>query len=141
MGDIVGSGVNEPSHTTLKKGKEKVALEEKVETDLEEAQNLDKRASKEGFNHLEMVWYEENREKAEHGVMEFSIHCHQWVEDGRSFMIQRPKSDLLYPIISIHQGLRTMFNYSHKIFWAPFFFWTKVCFIIVLVPGLPVRCE
>ena len=79
MGDVVGSGVNEPSHTTLKKGTEKVALEEKVQTDLEEAQNLDKRASKEGFNHLEMVWYEENREKAEHGVMEFSIHCHQGV--------------------------------------------------------------
>ena len=68
MGDIVGSGVNEPAHTTVKKGKE-VALEEKVEIDPEEANNLGKRGSREGFNHPEMVWYEENREKAEHGVM------------------------------------------------------------------------
>ena len=64
MGDREGSGVNEPARATLKKVEEEEASSEKV------VHNL---ASGEGFNHLEMVWYEENREKAEHGVMELSI--------------------------------------------------------------------
>ena len=61
------SGVDEPPCDSLKKAKE---VGEKVET---EAHNLGKRGSREGFNYLEMVWYEENREKAEHGVMEFPL--------------------------------------------------------------------
>ena len=74
MGDRAGSGVNEPPCTGLKKAKEVGALSsEKVETDLEARHDFGKRGSREGFNHLEMVWYEENREKAEHGVMEFPI--------------------------------------------------------------------
>ena len=60
------SGVNEPPCDSLKKAKES----EKVET---EAHDLGKRGSREGFNYLEMVWYEENREKAEHGVMAFPL--------------------------------------------------------------------
>ena len=64
MGDRDGSGVKEPqSRTTLK------TLEEKVETKNLEEEDLGKRVSREGFNHLEMVWYEENRAKAEHGVI------------------------------------------------------------------------
>ena len=59
MGDRDGSGVNEPPRATLKK-----ASAEKV--DQEADHNL---GSGEGFNPLEMVWYEENREKAEHGVI------------------------------------------------------------------------
>ena len=72
MGDREGSGVNEPPCDSLKKAKKEVgdSSSEKVET---EAHDLGKRGSREGFNHLEMVWYEENREKAEHGVMEFPL--------------------------------------------------------------------
>ena len=70
MGDRDGSGVKEPqSRTTLK------TLEEKVETKNLEEEDLGKRVSREGFNHLEMVWYEENRAKAEHGVI-FKIPIH-----------------------------------------------------------------
>ena len=71
MGDREGSGVNEPPCDSLKKAKEVGdSSSEKVET---EAHDLGKRGSREGFNYLEMVWYEENREKAEHGVMEFPL--------------------------------------------------------------------
>ena len=72
MGDRDGGGVKEPqSRTTLK------TLEEKVETENLEEEDLGKRVSREGFNHLEMVWYEENRAKAEHGVI-FNIPIHEW---------------------------------------------------------------
>ena len=72
MGDRDGSGVKEPqSRTTLK------TLAEKVETENLEEEDLGKRVSREGFNHLEMVWYEENRAKAEHGVI-FNIPIHEW---------------------------------------------------------------
>ena len=72
MGDRDGSGVKEPqSRSTLK------TLEEKVETKNLEEEDLGKRVSREGFNHLEMVWYEENRAKAEHGVI-FNIPIHEW---------------------------------------------------------------
>ena len=75
MGDREGSGVNEPARATLKKAEEEEALSEKVEHNLGSAG--------EGFNHLDMVWYEENREKAEHGVMELSIQ--PTVSSGGSF--------------------------------------------------------
>ena len=89
MGDRDGSGVSEPPRATLKKAEEEVD------------HNL---GSGEGFNHLEMVWYEENREKAEHGViMEFSIQ--QTLSSGSSF-----SSDSEDPWSSKLQDLRSPLN-------------------------------
>ena len=74
MGDRHGSGVKEPPCTSLQA--EDVALQEEVEVDLE-VQHWGKTDSKEGFHDLEMVWYEENRAKAEHGVTRSSIYYRQ----------------------------------------------------------------
>ena len=86
MGDRHGSGVKEPPCTSLQA--EDVALPEEVEVDLE-VQHWGKTDSKESFHDLEMVWYEENRAKAEHGVTWSSIYYHQVL--GKA----KPPTDIL----------------------------------------------